>query len=71
MLLKETVLVPFGLLVKEAAERLCIVRVAFSRVLKGRAGISRDLVIRLQRVGVSTARFCGNNETVLRSDFEN
>lgn len=56
-MLKEDVLVPLGLTVKDAAERLGMSRVAFSRVLNGRAGISPDLAIRLEQAGVSTARF--------------
>lgn len=56
-LLREDVLLPLGLPVKEAAERLGMSRVALSRVLNGRAGISPDLAIRLERAGVSTARF--------------
>ena len=35
-------------------------RVALSRVLNGRAGISPDLAVRLERAGVSTARFWMN-----------
>lgn len=56
-LLREDVLVPLGLGVTEAARRLAISRVALSRVLNGRAGISPDLAIRLEHAGVSTARF--------------
>ncbi|HEY5819650.1 MAG TPA: HigA family addiction module antitoxin [Mesorhizobium sp.] len=56
-LLREDVLAPLGLQVKDAAERLSISRVALSRVLNGRAGISADLAIRLEKAGVSTARF--------------
>lgn len=56
-LLREDVLAPLGLSVKEAAKRLSMSRVALSRVLNGRAGISTDLAIRLERAGVSTARF--------------
>lgn len=56
-ILREDVLVPLGLAVTEAAERLGMSRVALSRVLNGRAGISPDLAIRLERAGVSTARF--------------
>ena len=48
---------PLGLSVSEAAERLCVSRVTLSRVLNGNAGISADLAIRLERAGVSTARF--------------
>ena len=56
-LLREDVLVPLGLAVTEAAARLSMSRVALSRVLNGHAGISPDLAIRLERAGVSTARF--------------
>jgi addiction module HigA family antidote len=55
-LLREDVIVELGLSVKETAERLGMSRVAFSRVLNGKAGISPDLAIRLERAGVSTAR---------------
>ncbi|GGD66799.1 HigA family addiction module antitoxin [Lacimicrobium alkaliphilum] len=55
-LLKEDVLTPLGLSVKEAAERLGMSRVALSRVLNGRAAVSPDLAVRLERAGVSTAR---------------
>ncbi|MHB8528921.1 MAG: HigA family addiction module antitoxin [Caulobacteraceae bacterium] len=56
-LLREDVLVPLNLSVTKASERLGMSRVALSRVLNGRAGISPDLAIRLERAGVSTARF--------------
>ena len=56
-LLREDVIVPLGLSVTEAAARLSLSRVALSRVLNGRAGISPDLAIRLEKAGVSTARF--------------
>lgn len=55
-LLREDVLAPLGLSVKEAAARLGMSRVALSRVLNGRAAISPDLAVRLERAGVSTAR---------------
>ncbi|CDN47695.1 HigA family addiction module antitoxin [Neorhizobium galegae] len=55
-LLREDVLVPLALSVTEAATRLGMSRVALSRVLHGRAGISPDLAVRLERAGVSTAR---------------
>ena len=41
-------------------------RVALSRVLNGRSGISPDLAIRLERAGVSTARFWMN----LQANYE-
>ncbi len=56
-LLREDVLAPLGLEVTEAAQRLRMSRTALSRVLNGRAGISPDLALRLERAGVSTARF--------------
>ena len=56
-LLREDVLAPLGLPVKEASERLGMSRVALSRVLNGRAGVSPDLAIRLEKAGVSTAHF--------------
>lgn len=55
-LLREDVIVELGLTVTEAAERLSMSRVALSRVLNCKAGISPDLAIRLERAGVSTAR---------------
>jgi antitoxin HigA-1 len=56
-LLRQDVLVPLGLMVRDAAERLNMSRVALSRVLNGRAAISPGLAIRLEMAGVSTARF--------------
>ena len=56
-LLREDVLSPLELSVTEAADRLGLSRGALSRVLNGHAGISPDLAIRLERAGVSTARF--------------
>jgi addiction module HigA family antidote len=55
-LLREDVIEEMGISVKEAAERLGVSRVALSRVLNGKAGISPDLAVRLERAGVSTAR---------------
>lgn len=56
-LLREDVLQPLGIEVTEAAERLGLSRTTLSRGINGRAGISPDLAIRLERAGVSTARF--------------
>ena len=53
--LKEDVIAALGLSVTEAAERLAMSRLAFSRVLKGKAGVSPDLAVRLELAGVSTA----------------
>lgn len=56
-ILRATVFEPLGLSVSDAAERLGMSRPALSRVLNGKAGISPDLAIRLEKAGVSTARF--------------
>ena len=56
-LLREDVLAPLGIEVTDAAQRLGMSRTALSRVIHGRSGISPDLAVRLERAGVSTARF--------------
>lgn len=56
-LLREDVLRPLGIEVTDAAHRLGISRTTLSRVINGRSGISPNLAIRLERAGVSTARF--------------
>jgi addiction module HigA family antidote len=56
-ILREDVLAPLGIEVTEAARRLGMDRTSLSRVLHGHAGISPDLAVRLERAGVSTARF--------------
>jgi len=56
-MLREFVFGPRGLSVTEAAARLQMSRVALSRVLNERAGISADLAVRLEMAGESTARF--------------
>ena len=55
-ILREDVIVPLGLSVTEAASRLAMSRVALSRVLNGKSGISPDLALRLEQAGASTAR---------------
>lgn len=50
-------LLPLRIEVTDAAQRLGISRTTLSRVINGRAAISPDLAIRLERIGVSTARF--------------
>ena len=57
LMLRDDVLEPLGLGVTQAAQKLGMSRVALSRVVNGRAGISPDLAIRLERAGVSSARF--------------
>jgi len=59
-ILRKMVFDPLGLSVTQAAEKLAMSRVALSRVLNGRAGISPDFALRLQAAGVSTARFWVN-----------
>ena len=56
-LLRENVLVPLGIGVTDAAQRLGMARTTLSQVINGRAGISPDLALRLEQAGVSTARF--------------
>lgn len=55
-LLRDEVIDALGLTVSEAASRLVMSRVAFSRVLNAKAAISPDLALRLEQAGVSTAR---------------
>lgn len=65
-LLREDVLLALGIEVTDAAQRLGMSRTTLSRVINGRAGISPDLAIRLERAGVSTARFW----MALQSNYE-
>ena len=58
--LKEMVFDSLDLSVTEASQRLAMSRVALSRVLNGKAGISPELALRLEAAGVSTARFWAN-----------
>ena len=51
-LLREDVLVPLGIEVTEAAQRLGLARTTLSRIINGKSGISPDLAIRLERAGV-------------------
>ena len=55
--LNETVIKPLEIGVTETAQRLGMSRTALSRVLNGKAGISPDLAIQLERAGQSSARF--------------
>ncbi len=47
--LREDVLPAFGLTVTEAAAQLGVTRVALSRVPNGRAGISPDMALRIEK----------------------
>lgn len=40
----------------EAADRLAMPRMALSRVVNGKAGITPDLAVRLEHAGASTAQ---------------
>lgn len=65
-LLREDVLIPLGIEVSEAAQRLGISRTTLSRVINGHAGISPNLAVRLEQAGVSSARFWMN----LQANYE-
>lgn len=52
----------------EAAARLGMSRVSLSRVLNGKSAISADLAIRLERAGISTARFWMTLQTNVELD---
>lgn len=65
-MLREDVLVPLGIEVTDAAQRLGLARTTLSRIINGKSGISPDLALRLERAGVSTARFWMN----LQSNYE-
>jgi addiction module HigA family antidote len=56
-ILKETVFDALNISVTEAARRLAMSRAALSRVLNGKGSIRPDLALRLEKAGVSTARF--------------
>jgi addiction module HigA family antidote len=43
--------------IAEAARRLGMTRVSLSRVVNCRAAVSPDLAVRLEKAGISTARF--------------
>jgi antitoxin HigA-1 len=49
--IKDACLDPLGLSVTEAAQVLGIARHTLSRVLNGRAGISAEMAIRLEKIG--------------------
>ena len=56
-IIREDVIAALGIGIGEAAERLSVSRVALSRVVNARAAISPELAYRLEKAGVSTARF--------------
>lgn len=65
-ILREDVLLPLNIDVTDAANRLDIARTTLSRVINGRSGISPLLALRLEKAGVSTARFW----MTLQSNYE-
>jgi antitoxin HigA-1 len=65
-ILRADVFEPLGLTITDIAERLGVSRVTLSRIVNERAGISPDLAIRLEKAGVSTARFW----MALQSNYE-
>lgn len=56
-IIREDVIAALGIGISEAAERLAVSRVALSRVVNGHAAISPELAYRLEKAGVSSARF--------------
>lgn len=54
-ILKCDVLDPLNLSVAEAARRLGVSRASLSRIINGKATMSPDLALRLEKAGVSTA----------------
>ena len=55
--IRENCLAPLGLNVTEAARILGVARHTLSRVLNGRAAISPEMAIRLEKAGWSDAEF--------------
>lgn len=54
--LREDVLPVLGISVTEMARRLGLARETLSRILHGRAPVSPDLAVRLERAGIGQAR---------------
>jgi addiction module HigA family antidote len=53
--IKDACLDPLGLSVTDGAKVLCVARHTLSRVLNGKAGISAEMAIRLEKAGWSNA----------------
>ena len=60
---RENCLIPLGLNVTEAAKVLDVARHTLSRVLNGRAAISPEMAIRLEKAGWSNAEFWLRRQT--------
>ena len=61
--IKENCLEPLGLNITEAARVLGVARHTLSRVLNGRAAISPEMAIRLEKAGWSNAEFWLRRQT--------
>lgn len=61
--IRENCLAPLGLNVTEAAKVLGVARHTLSRVLNGRAAISPEMAIRLEKAGWSNAEFWLRRQT--------
>ena len=61
--IRENCLAPLGLTVTEAARILGVARHTLSRVLNGRAAISPEMAIRLEKAGWSNAEFWLRRQT--------
>ena len=61
--IRENCLIPLGLSVTAAAEVLGVARHTLSRVLNGRAAISPEMAIRLEKAGWSNAEFWLRRQT--------
>ena len=61
--IKENCIDPLGLNVTEAAKVLGVARHTLSRVLNGRASISAEMAIRLEKAGWSNAEFWLQRQT--------
>ena len=61
--IRENCLAPLGLNVTEAARILGVARHTLSRVLNGRAAISPEMAIRLEKAGWSNAEFWLRRQT--------
>lgn len=61
--IRENCLEPLGLNVTDAAMMLGVARHTLSRVLNGRAAVSPEMAIRLEKAGWSTAEFWLRRQT--------
>ncbi len=61
--IRENCLIPLGLNVTEAAKVMGVARHTLSRVLNGRAAISPEMAIRLEKAGWSSAEFWLRRQT--------